>query len=88
MVAQRLGHILFACKSASHANTGYSPFELISGRQLRGPLDIVHEGLLSRDLPQTNAVEWIENLREKLALEREVAVEKERNAKEKMVSLR
>ena len=78
-------YILFACRSAPHANTGYSPFELIFGRQLRGPLDIVHEGWLSRDLPQTNAVEWIENLREKLALVWEVAVEKECNAKEKMV---
>ena len=78
-------YILFACRSAPHANTGYSPFKLIFGRQLRGPLDIVHEGWLSRDLPQTNAVEWIENLREKLALVWEVAVEKECNAKEKMV---
>ena len=44
----------------------------------------MHEGWLSRDLPQTNAVEWNENLREKLALVCEVA-EKECNAKEKMV---
>ena len=30
-------------------------------------LDIVHEEWSSRDLPQTNAVEWIENMTGKLA---------------------
>ena len=32
---------LFAYRQAPHANTGYSPFELIYERQVRGPLDVV-----------------------------------------------
>ena len=77
-------YVLFACRAAPHANTGYSPFELVFGRQLRGPLDVVHEGWLAGDLPQTNAVEWIDRLREKLGLVWEVTVVKEKAAKDKM----
>ena len=77
-------YVLFACRAAPHTNTGYSPFELVFGRQLRGPLDVVHEGWLAGDLPQTNAVEWIDRLREKLGLVWEVAVVKEKAAKDKM----
>ncbi len=77
-------YVMFACRAAPHANTGYSPFELVFGRQLRGPLDIMHEGWMGGDLQQSIAVEWIEQLREKLALVWEVAVEKEGRVKEKM----
>ena len=79
-----LKYILFACRSAPHANTGYSPFELVFGRQLRGPLDVVHDGWLGGDLPQSSAEEWIQNLRDSLTLVWEVAVDKEGLAKDKM----
>ena len=75
--------ILFACRAAPHPNTGYSPFELIFG--LRGPLDIVHDGWVGGDLNQSSATEWVESLRDKLALVWEVAVEKECAAKTKMI---
>ena len=74
-------YVLFACRAAPHANTGTSPFELVFGRQLRGPLDVVHEGWLGGDLLQSSAVEWIDLLR---ALVWEVAVEKEKRAKDNM----
>ena len=77
-------YILFACRAAPHTNTGYSPFELVFGRQLRGPLDIMHEGWMGGDLQQSSTVEWIDKLREKLALVWEVAVVKEGKAKDKM----
>ena len=38
-------YILFACRVAPHANTGYSPFELIFDRQVRGPFDVVLMGV-------------------------------------------
>lgn len=79
-----LKYILFACRAAPHANTGYSPFELLFGMQLRGPLDVVHEGWLSGDLLQSSAIEWINKLKEKLALVWEVAAVKEANTKERM----
>ena len=79
-------YILFACRAAPHANTGYSPFELVFGKQLRGPLDVVDEGWMGGDLSQSSAIEWIEKLKDTLALTWEVAVEKEQKAKDKMAS--
>ena len=38
-----LGPVLFAYRSAPHSSLGFSPFELIYGRQVRGPLEILKE---------------------------------------------
>ncbi len=35
--------LLFAYRDATHEATGFSPFELLFGRQVRGPLDLVKE---------------------------------------------
>ena len=78
-----LKYILFACRSAPHSNTGYSPFELVYGRQLRGPLDIVHAGWLEGDMSGGKAIDWLDSLKEKLALIWEVEVERESEAKTK-----
>ena len=52
---KRLKYMLFAYRSAPHRNTGFSPFEMVFGRQLRGPLDVLREGWLSGDLRQASA---------------------------------
>ncbi|XP_071476579.1 uncharacterized protein [Diadema antillarum] len=38
-----LGPVLFAYRSAAQASLSYSPFELIYGRQVRGPLEILKD---------------------------------------------
>ena len=35
--------VLFACRSVIHQSTGFSPFEIIFGRQPRGPHDVLKE---------------------------------------------
>ena len=53
---------LFAYRSAPHANTGFSPFEVVLGRPVRGPLDVVKEGGLSGKMDQKTVVEWVDQL--------------------------
>ena len=36
-----LPYILFAYREVPQASTGFSPFELLYGHQVRGPLDII-----------------------------------------------
>ena len=38
-----LPYVLFAYREVPQASTGFSPFELVYGRQVRGPLDILKE---------------------------------------------
>ena len=39
-----LPYILFAYREVPQATTGFSPFELAFGREVRGPLDVLKEG--------------------------------------------
>ena len=36
-------YVLFAYREVPQESTGYSPFELLSGRDVRGPLDVLKE---------------------------------------------
>ena len=38
-----LPKILFACREAPSSVTGFSPFDLLLGKHVRGPLDIIRE---------------------------------------------
>ena len=35
--------LMFACREAMHESIGFSPFELVFGRQVRGPWHIIKE---------------------------------------------
>ena len=39
----QLKFALFACRSAQNRNTAYSPFEIVYGKQVRGPLKLLKE---------------------------------------------
>ena len=76
-----LKYLLFAYRQAPHANTNYSPFELIYGRQLRGPLDMVKESWISGDVALHDVCQWVAELRTKLKLMQEIACKREVQAK-------
>ena len=62
---------LFSYREVPSDFTGYSPFHLMYGRQIRGPLDLIKEGFLkeeeSQDIPSrllymsANMVTWMAN---------------------------
>ncbi len=64
---QWLPYLLFAYREVPQASTGYSPFELLYGRQVRGPLDILKEAW-EGDKPreQVNVVSYVLRMREKM----------------------
>ena len=57
---------LFALRSAPNRDTLYSPFELVYGRQVRTPLDILHQGWVEVDFEQLNTSEWADWLVDRL----------------------
>ena len=76
-----LKYLLFAYRSSPHTNTGFSPFEVIFGRTLRGPLDVLKDGWLSGDLKDVSTIEWVNKLRERLCEITDLVCEREAKAK-------
>ena len=64
---QWLPYLLFAYREVPQASTGFSPFELLFGREVRGPLDILRESW-EGDAPRqpTNIASYVLKMREKL----------------------
>ena len=64
---QWLPYLLFAYREVPQASTGYSPFELLYGRQVRGPLDVLREAWMGEGThPPANIVEYVLKMRNKL----------------------
>ena len=63
-----MGQVLFAYHEAPLASTGFAPFELLYGRDVRGPLMIVRELWTNEGAePETKTTnQYVMDLREKL----------------------
>lgn len=51
-----LPYLLFAYREVPQASTGFSPFELLYGRQVRGPLDVLREAWEGPGTPKTCSI--------------------------------
>ena len=73
-----MGHsstILFAYREVPQAATGFSPFELVFGREVRGPLDILKEGWEAGKRASERVISYVLSLREHLELMSELVKE-------------
>ena len=59
---QLIPYVLFAIREVPQASTGFSPFELLYGRQPRGLLDLAKEAWESQPSPHRSIVEHVEHL--------------------------
>ncbi len=58
--------LLFAYREVPQCSTGFSPFELLFGRQVRGPLDVLKEGWTAEKPAQCSVASNILQMRGKL----------------------
>ena len=63
-----LPYILFAYREVPQAATGFSPFELVFGREVRGPLDILKEGWEAGKRVSESIISHVLSLMERLEL--------------------
>ena len=63
---------------------GFSPFELVFGHSVRGPLKLFKQKLLSEDDPSLNILNYISNFRHKLSEACELAQNNLRSIQSKM----
>ena len=79
-----LKYLLFAYRSAPHTVMGFTPFELIYGRDVRGPLEMLKQGWLEGSIPEKALHEWLEQLRDRLVSMAELVSTRESASKVKM----
>lgn len=61
-----LWFLLFACWEVPQASTGFSPFELLYGWRVQGPLDLLRKGLEAASSGEKGIVQHILEMRERL----------------------
>ena len=75
--------LLFAYREAQHEATGFSPFELVFGRPVRGPLDLVKEQWEEVENLPVSVAEYLSSLYQQMRDMAEIAGKKDQQAKEK-----
>lgn len=82
---QWLPYLLFAYREVPQASTGFSPFELLYGRQVRGPLDLLREQWEGPSDGKRSVVQYVVEMRQRLeemtALAQENMQKAQRNQK-------
>ena len=62
-----LPYLLFAYREVPQASTGFSPFELLYGRHVRGPLDVLCKSWSASSPGQTSVISHLLDIRSRLA---------------------
>ncbi|XP_063963929.1 uncharacterized protein LOC135156194 [Lytechinus pictus] len=77
--------LLFALRESVQESLGFSPFQLVYGHEVRGPLRLLSERLLS-DEEDVNMLDYVSSFRERLHRACEVARKNLSDSQEKMKS--
>ena len=70
---QLLPYLLFAYREVPQASTGFSPFEILYGHSVRGPLDILSESWQSSERSKESVMSHVLSMRLKLELMKDMA---------------
>ena len=81
---QQLKYILFAYRDTPHCVTGFSPFSLMFGRDVKGPLEFLKSSWVEGREDDSSVGEWLINVRAKMCEMAEVVSDREAKAKAKM----
>ncbi|MCP8719654.1 MAG: reverse transcriptase domain-containing protein, partial [Asgard group archaeon] len=73
---ENLPSALFALRTVSHESTGFSPSELVHGKNLRTPQTIVYENWLDEESSDPTVVEYVLDLVNRLKKCQELAVDR------------
>ena len=77
--------LLFAYREVPHVSTGFSPFELLYARSVRGPPSILREVWTEDESDESGVVQYIIQMRDKLSTMIELAVENKPQAMRSVV---
>lgn len=78
-----LPHALFALRTVTHNSTGFTPAELVHGRNLRTPMMLLYENLTEQDEEENSVVLYVFELLNRMKKCQELAVQNMQEFKEK-----
>jgi hypothetical protein len=78
-----LPYVLFAYWEVPQATLGFSPFELLYGRDIREPLDVLQEKWINNQAAKTDVLSYIMGVRDRMDKAKELVAENARNAQGK-----
>jgi len=78
-----LPYLVVAYREVPQESTGFSPFELLFGRHVRGPLDVIKESWEEKEDVGEDILTYIVKMREKLRIVTELAHQNLGKAQEK-----
>ena len=81
-----LPYVCFAIRDSVHAATGFTPFQLLFGRDVRGPLSLLKHQLTENTTGSGTVVDFVESLKAKLHYAWEQAAQNDVQAKQKSKS--
>ena len=70
---------LFAIRQVPNRDVGFSPHQLVYGRDVLGPLDILYSGWVDKVYESVDVEDWVLKLQDKLYLLHDMAVVEESN---------
>ena len=76
--------LLFAARESVQESLGFSPFELVFGHSVRGPLKLLKEKFLSNDETPLNLLQYVSDFRNRLSRACEVATSNLKTSQGKM----
>ncbi len=79
---EQLSFALFVMRQMPHADSGFSPFDLVYGFRVRTPLDALYSGLFEVDSKELGVCDWVRGMAEKLEMMRDCAELKMAKGKE------
>ncbi len=72
----QVAFVLYVLRQMPHADSGFSPFDLVYGYRVRTPLDALYHGLYEVESEKLNVCEWVRCMAERLERMRECAAVK------------
>ena len=76
--------LLFAVRESVQESLGFSPFELVFGHTVRGPLKLLKEKFLSNDDSSLNLLQYVSDFKDRLSRACEAALTNLKSAQRKM----
>ena len=76
-------YILFAYREVPKSSTGFSPFEMVYGRDVRGPLNILKEGWIGGKPGGDDIITYVTQIHERLEPAKETVLENLQQAQQK-----